>query len=98
MYLNCDLFDISDAHIVEECEQCEGCHKTDVATRLMFGRPNKGPHFKVIHMSVGDISLYEKYFDKDEIKLICGEKNEGTTQLLHFLLLNFALDSCTVKK
>ena len=43
----------------------------DVATRLMIGRPNKGPHFSVIHMAVGDISLYEKYHEPNDVKALC---------------------------
>lgn len=77
LYIDCEEFDESKEHFTHECEpQCPDCHKTDVATRLMFGRPNKGPHFKVIHMAVGDISLYERYLGKDEIKAMCGDHGE----------------------
>lgn len=82
LYINCDEFDKSLPHASSECDQCidkNGCHKTDVATRLMFGRPNKGPHFKVIHMAVGEISLYERYFDKEDVKKICGSKDDVST-------------------
>jgi len=45
----------------------------------MVGRPNKGPHFKVTHMAVGDILLHDRYSDQDDVKLICG--SQGTSAI-----------------
>jgi len=77
LYLDCDRFDDSSSHFTIECEpQCPDCHQMDVATRLMIGRPNKGPHFSVIHMAVGDISLYEKYHEPNDVKALCDNASE----------------------
>ena len=46
----------------------------------MFARPNKGPHFKLAHFKSGDISVYDRYFDKDEIQKLCGSNNGETCQ------------------
>ena len=82
LYINCDLFDDSSHHDSVECERCQNCHQTDRATRMMVGRPNKGPHFKTTHMGIGDFSLYEEYFDADEVRMICGSQG--------MYLLNFS--------
>ena len=87
LFINCDLFDQSVDHKINECEKCRWCHKTDVSTRLMFGRPNKGPHFKVIHMAVGMISLYEKYSTEQDIENICGKS--GKLYLFSDLYISF---------
>jgi len=73
LYIDCGLFDDDRNHFTIECEpQCPDCHQMDVATRLMIARPNKGPHFKVTHMAIGDITLYEKYHEQSDVKSLCG--------------------------
>ncbi|XP_012557208.2 uncharacterized protein LOC100201718 isoform X1 [Hydra vulgaris] len=75
LYINCALFDKSNSHTPNDCENCQNCHKTDRATRMFFGRPNKGPHFKVTHMALGEVSLYNTFSDKQDVEMICGAKN-----------------------
>ena len=91
LYIDCEPFEESNSHFTLECEpQCADCHKMDVATRLMIGRPNKGPHFSVIHMAIGDVALYEVYHEQSEVKELCGSPSTGEIDRTFYVLFKFS--------
>ena len=75
LYANCELMAISG--FGRGCDVCtrSHCHQLDQNTHLMFGRPNKGPHFKLTHFSSGDITIYEDFFNTDGVTQLCGSNN-----------------------
>ena len=98
MYLDCEPYEDSSDHFTIECEpQCPDCHKMDVATRLMIGRPNKGPHFSVIHMAIGDISLYEAFHQDDRVKEVCNPNSGQDDKLIPFNFVYVSLNKLSLK-
>ncbi|XP_065054677.1 uncharacterized protein LOC135683369 isoform X2 [Rhopilema esculentum] len=77
LYANCELFAVSG--FGRGCDVCNrrSCHQEDKNTHLMFGRPNKGPHFKLTHFSSGDITIYEQFFDTTGVDTLCGTNNDN---------------------
>ena len=75
LYANCELLAVSG--FGRGCDVCtrSDCHQHDKNTHLMFGRPNKGPHFKLTHFSAGDITIYEDFFATDRVTQLCGSNN-----------------------
>ena len=75
LYANCELLAVSGfGRGCDVCTRAE-CHQEDKNTHLMFGRPNKGPHFKLTHFSSGDISIYENFFNDEGVNQLCGTNN-----------------------
>jgi len=76
LYANCELLAVSG--FGRGCDVCtrSDCHQYDKNTHLMFGRPNKGPHFKLTHFSAGDITIYEDFFATDRVTQLCGSNND----------------------
>ena len=72
MYINCKL--VATTQNDDQCINCHtpGCHGTDSNTKLILGRANSEPQSNFARFKAGDLSIYERYLNPQDIDKICG--------------------------
>ena len=72
MYINCKLVATTESD--DQCINCHtsGCHNTDANTNLVLGRANGEPQSNFARFKAGDLSIYEKYLNPQDIDKLCG--------------------------
>ena len=78
MYINCELKGATKNG--DKCLSCHGsgCHRTDINTHLMIGRPNYGPHFHTAMFHSGDLGVYERYWSPSAVNMMCAKSKPDT--------------------
>ncbi|XP_028400368.1 uncharacterized protein LOC114523591 [Dendronephthya gigantea] len=72
MYINCKL--VATTENDDQCISCHtsGCHNSDTNTKLLLGRANGNPQSNFARFKAGDLSIYDKYLNPQDIDRICG--------------------------
>ena len=83
MYINCKLVATTESD--DQCISCHspGCHTSDENTNLILGKANHEPSSSFAKFKAGDLSIYERYLNPQDIDKICGfSKGENSLNIL----------------